>query len=144
MPLYEFEHITTLTEQQKSSIAIAITSFHSAAFNSPRFIVGTRFIDVSHGLLSETYIGGIAKKTNRLFVSLRSGTGRTPEVLESMTEKLREIWDTNVCHGIAESIEPELRAVYIMGTLDSAFESGFMLPMVSGLSKIVIFSANMI
>lgn len=126
MPLYEFEHVIRLAAGQKSAIAKAITDWHATTFKAPRFIVCCRFIDVSHGPLSDTFIGGQPRKINRLFVSVRSGTGRTHEQLESMTSQIVSIWS-----GIMGSTsEAQLRAVYMKGTIDSALEGGFMLPMV--------------
>jgi phenylpyruvate tautomerase PptA (4-oxalocrotonate tautomerase family) len=126
MPLYEFEHFIRLAASQKTAIAKAITDWHATTFKAPRYIVCCRFIDVSQGPLSETFVGGQPKRSNRLFLSLRSGTGRTPEQLEGMTNNIVSIWN-----GIAGStVEAQLRAVYIKGTIDSALEGGFMLPMV--------------
>lgn len=126
MPLYEFEHIARLTASQKSSIARAITNWHATTFHAPKFIIGCRFVDISQGPLSETYIGGEPRKVNRLLVSLRSGAGRTPEQLEDMTMKVVGIWDAIV----EKSAENELRTVFIKSNLDSAREGGFMLPLV--------------
>ena len=127
MPLYDFQHVIRLTAGQKTALAKAITDFHSTTFKAPRFIVGCRFVDTSQGPLSDVFVGGEPRKINRLFVSLRSGTGRPQEVLEDMTHKLIAIWNGIV----GSSKEAELRAVFIKGTLDSAMEGGFMLPMVS-------------
>jgi phenylpyruvate tautomerase PptA (4-oxalocrotonate tautomerase family) len=126
MPLYEFEHAASLTAAQKYEIAKSVTNWHATTFNAPKFIISCRFIDVSQGTLSETFIGGEPRKLNRLFVSLRSGAGRTPEQLESMTIELVGIWDAVV----EKSTENELRTVFIKSNLDSALEGGFMLPMV--------------
>lgn len=126
MPIYEFEHVIRLAASQKTALAKTITDWHATSFNAPRYIVQCRFIDVSQGSLSDIFIGGQPRKINRLFVSLRSGAGRTQQQLEGMTNKLVSMWD-NVAGSTPEA---ELRAVYIKGTLDSAFEGGFHLPMV--------------
>lgn len=126
MPLYEFEHAVRLAASQKSALARAITDWHATTFGAPRFIVGCRFIDIGQGPLSEVYIGGEPRKTNRLFLSLRSGTGRTPQQLQDMTLKLVSIWEEIV----GTSADAKLRAVYLKGTIDSALEAGVMLPMV--------------
>jgi phenylpyruvate tautomerase PptA (4-oxalocrotonate tautomerase family) len=126
MPVYEFEHVIRLAASQKAALAKAITDWHATSFNAPRYIVQCRFIDINSGPLSEIFVGGQPRKINRLSVSLRSGSGRTQEQLESMTNKLVAMWN-----GIAGSTpEAQLRAVYIKGTLDAAFEGGFHLPMV--------------
>ncbi|KAL1962657.1 hypothetical protein VTN77DRAFT_9291 [Rasamsonia byssochlamydoides] len=126
MPLYEFEHAIQLSAQQKQALARAITDYHATTFNAPRFIVNCRFIDVSHGPLSDTYVGGNPRKINRLFLSLRSGTGRTPEQLQGMSDKLNDIWDGIVGK---DSREKQLRGIYIKGILDTAKEGGFHLPL---------------
>jgi phenylpyruvate tautomerase PptA (4-oxalocrotonate tautomerase family) len=126
MPVYEFEHVIRLVASQKTALAKAITDWHATSFNAPRYIVQCRFIDISQRPLSEIFVGGQPRKINRLSVSLRSGSGRTQEQLEAMTNKLVTMWN-----GIAGSTpEAQLRTVYIKGTLDAAFEGGFHLPMV--------------
>ncbi|KAH8800494.1 hypothetical protein F5884DRAFT_810574 [Xylogone sp. PMI_703] len=124
----EVENTTSirLAASQKNAIAKAVADWHATTFKAPRFIVGCRFIDVSQGPLSETYIGGRPSKVNRLFVSLRSGTGRTPAQLEDMTNKLVSIWHD----AVGTSKEAQLRNIYIKGTIDSALEAGVFLPMV--------------
>lgn len=140
MPIYEFEHVIRLATSQKTALAKAITNWHATKFKAPRFIVTCRFIDVSQGPLSETYIGGEPRKINSLFVSLRSGSGRTPEQLESMTHEVVSIWSDIV----GSTKEAQLRAVYLKGTLDSALEAGVMLPMVCALdiSNLILTSFN--
>ncbi len=127
MPLYHFEHIIRLSGPQKLALARAITDWHAITFRAPRFIVNVRFVDVSQGLLSDTYVGGEPRQINRLFLSLRSGTGRTQSQLQGMADKLTGIWKEVVG---TDSDENQLRGVYIMGVLDSAMEAGFHLPMV--------------
>lgn len=133
MPIYEFEHAIRLTVTQRQALATAITDYHALTFNAPRYIVNCRFIDVSQGPLSNTFVGGQPSQINRLFVSLRSGTGRTHAQLQGLSDKLESIWDGVVGKGTREQ---QLRGIYIKGTLDVAKEGGFHLPMVSiGLSS---------
>lgn len=127
MPLYQFEHIIQLSTTQKATIARTITDWHATTFKAPRFIVQCRFIDVSQGLLADHYVGGAPRQINRVFLSLRSGTGRTQEQLQGMADKISDSWDDVVGQG---SIEQQLRGVYIQGNIDSAKEAGFHLPMV--------------
>lgn len=127
MPIYHFELAIQLSQAQKLNLARAITDWHAVTFTAPRFIVNVRFVDVSKGLLSDTYVGGEPRQINRLFVSLRSGAGRTKSQLEGMADKLEGFWNQAV--GDA-STRQQLRGVFIMGALDSAKESGFHLPMV--------------
>ena len=128
MPLYEFEHAIALTESQKQAIAHGITEFHATTFNAPRYIVNCRFIDISKGTLSDTFVGGKRRHINRLFVTLRSGTGRTADQLRVLIDSVNSVWD-NIIGG--SGWENQLRSVYIKGSIDAAKEGGFHLPLVS-------------
>ncbi|KAK4941819.1 hypothetical protein LTR10_018295 [Elasticomyces elasticus] len=126
MPLYHFEHAIQLSATQKAAIARAITNWHATTFKAPQFIVNCRFIDVSQGPFADNYIGGAPRRINSLSVSLRSGAGRSQEQLQGMADTLTGIWNDVVGQG---SIEQQLRAMYIMGNVDSAKEAGFHLPL---------------
>jgi phenylpyruvate tautomerase PptA (4-oxalocrotonate tautomerase family) len=127
MPIYKFEHVIPLSRSQKTGLAQAITDWHATTFKAPRFIVNVRFIDVSQGVLADSYIGGAQRQTNRLFVSLRSGTGRTESQLQGISDKLESLWDS----AVGKSCSNQLRGVFILGHIDSAKEAGFHLPLVS-------------
>ncbi|KIW13328.1 hypothetical protein PV08_08516 [Exophiala spinifera] len=129
MPIYEFHHILPLSPIQKSRLARVVTDWHSFTFRAPRFIVNCRFVDTRSVPSEDNYVGGKPFKSNRLFVSLRSGTGRTEEQYIDMTRKLQAMWNETVQDVPAPSVEKELKDVFIMGTLDSAFERGWFLPM---------------
>ncbi|PNP38425.1 hypothetical protein TGAM01_v205938 [Trichoderma gamsii] len=126
MPMYHFELATKLTQIQKLALVRTITDWHATTFKSPRFIVNVRFIDVSEGLLADSYVGGTQRRINRLFVSLRSGTSRSQQALEGMADKLESFWNETVGN---DSIAKQLRGVFIMGELDVAKEAGFHLPL---------------
>ncbi|RDW58995.1 uncharacterized protein DSM5745_11201 [Aspergillus mulundensis] len=126
MPLYEFEHAIPLQEPEKQAIAHGITEFHANTFHAPRYIVNCRFIDVSHGPLSDTFVGGKRRQINRLFVTLRSGTGRTADQLRGLMDSVNAVWDEIVAGG---GWERQLRSVYIKGCIDAAKEGGFHLPL---------------
>lgn len=126
MPIYKFEHVIPLSRSQKTGLAQSITDWHATTFKAPRFIVNVRFVDVSQGVLADSYIGGAQRQTNRLFVSLRSGAGRTESQLQGMSDKLESLWDL----AVGKSRSNQLRGVFIMGHLDSAKEAGFHLPLV--------------
>lgn len=128
MPIYHFELATKLTQTQKLALVRTITDWHATTFKSPRFIVNVRFVDVSQGFLADSYIGGTQRHINRLFVSLRSGAGRSQQALEGMADKLESFWNETVGR---DSITKQLRGVFIMGELDVAKEAGFHLPLVS-------------
>lgn len=128
MPIYHFELATKLTQTQKLALVRTITDWHATTFKSPRFIVNVRFVDVTQGLLADSYIGGTQRHINRLFISLRSGAGRSQQALEGMADKLESFWNETVGR---DSITKQLRGVFIMGELDVAKEAGFHLPLVS-------------
>ncbi|KAF6824355.1 hypothetical protein CMUS01_10271 [Colletotrichum musicola] len=122
MPSYEFHHILPLTRAHKATLARAVTDWHATTFKAPRFI-----------------IGGLAMKTNRLDIFLRSGTSRTAQQYQDITTKLVSIWDEAVkdVQTAAES-DKELKDVFIMGVFDSALERGFFLPMPGKLEEWVL------
>jgi len=126
MPIYKFEHVIPLSRSQKTGLAQAITDWHATTFKAPRFIVNVRFVDVSQGVLSDSYIGGAQRQTNRHFVSLRSGTGRTESQLQGISDKLESLWDS----AVGKSRSNQLRGVFILGHIESAKEAGFHLPLV--------------
>ncbi|KAK5988385.1 hypothetical protein PT974_12537 [Cladobotryum mycophilum] len=126
MPTYHFEHVIKLSQAQKLTLARSITDWHATTFKAPRFIVNVRFIDVSQGLFSDTYVGGVPRQINKLWVSLRSGTTRTQTQYQAMSDKLESIWNEAVGK---DSRAKQLNGVLIMGNIDSAKEAGFHLPM---------------
>lgn len=108
-------------------MARTITDWHAKVFKAPHFIVNVRFVDVSQGPLSDTYVGGEPRLLNRIFVCLRSGAGRTQAQLEGMADTLEVFWNDSVG---ATSSQQQLKGIFIMGILDTVKESGFHLPMV--------------
>jgi len=122
MPTYEFHHIIPLTSAQKGTLASLVTDWHAFTFRAPRFIVNCRFVDIRAAPLEDNYIGGKPFKSNKLFVSLRSGTGRTEEQYANMTGKLIDMWHEAVKG--TPSPDNELKDVFAMGTLDSAYARG--------------------
>lgn len=131
MPTYEFHHVLALTLAQKSRLAGLITDWHATTFKAPRFIVNCRFVDIRAANPEDFWIGGRQLKTNRLMISLRSGTGRTEEQYAAITNKLVSMWNNSTKEMQASEQEKELKDVFIMGSYDSAYERGFFLPMVS-------------
>lgn len=55
MPVYDIEHIVSLTDGQKDQLADAITKVHSEKFSTPRLFVNVNFKDISS---IRTYVGG--------------------------------------------------------------------------------------
>ncbi|EXJ87439.1 hypothetical protein A1O3_04399 [Capronia epimyces CBS 606.96] len=128
MPIYEFHHVLPLTAAHKSKLARAVTDWHSFTFRAPRFIVNCRFVDIQKLPSEDNYIGGKPFKSNKLFVSLRSGSGRTEEQYITMTQKLQAMWNGAV-QDLEAEVEKDLKDIFILGTLDSAMERGWFLPM---------------
>ncbi|KAJ4312084.1 hypothetical protein N0V84_010107 [Fusarium piperis] len=129
MPLYEFHHILPLTGVEKSRLARLITDWHATTFKAPRFIVNCRFVDIRASSSEDFWVGGRQLKTNKLMITLRSGTGRTAEQYAGITNKMVSLWNDSIQEVQATGREKELKDVFIMGSYDSAFERGFMLPM---------------
>ncbi|CAH0057873.1 unnamed protein product [Clonostachys solani] len=129
MPMYEFHHILAITKAQKSNISRAITEWHAATFKAPRFIVNCRFVDIRADHPDNNWVGGLPMKTNKLMITLRSGTGRTEQQYRDITNKVVSLWDEAVKDSQANDREKELKDVFIMGTFDSAMERGFFLPL---------------
>ncbi|KAF6829357.1 hypothetical protein CPLU01_07999 [Colletotrichum plurivorum] len=136
---YEFHHILPLTRAHKAALARAVTDWHATTFKAPRFIVNCKFVDIRAQSSDDNWIGGLAMKTNRLDIFLRSGTGRTAQQYQDITTKLVSIWDDAVkdVQTAAES-DKELKDVFILGVFDSAFERGFFLPMPGNFEEWVI------
>lgn len=82
----------------------------------------------------DNYVGGKPFRSNKLFVSLRSGAGRTEEQYQSMTKTLQRMWNEAVGEDAGNGSDKELKDVFILGTIDSALERGWFLPMVSAYS----------
>jgi len=129
MPIYEFHHVLPFTASKKSQLARAVTDWHSFTFRAPRFIVNCRFVDIQKLPSEDNYVGGKPFKSNKLFVSLRSGTGRTEEQYQGMIQKLQGLWNEAVTDIEAPALDKDLKDVFIMGTIDSALERGWFLPM---------------
>ncbi|RTE78024.1 hypothetical protein BHE90_007484 [Fusarium euwallaceae] len=129
MPLYEFHHILPLTGVEKSRLARLITDWHATTFKAPRFIVNCRFVDIRASNTEDFWVGGRQLKTNKLMITLRSGTCRTAEQYAGITTKLVSFWNDSIKEVQATQKEKELKDVFIMGSYDSAFERGFFLPM---------------
>ncbi|KAK1638876.1 putative oxalocrotonate tautomerase enzyme-domain-containing protein [Colletotrichum phormii] len=129
MPTYEFHHILPLGRSQKANLARLITDWHATTFKAPRFIVNCRFIDIRAANTEDFWVGGHELKTNKLMITLRSGTGRTEEQYKRITTKLVSMWNELTKDIQASEREKELRDVFVMGVFDSAYERGFFLPM---------------
>jgi hypothetical protein len=130
MPCYEFNHVLPLTRAHKATLARVITDWHATTFKAPRFIVNCKFVDIRAQSSDDNWIGGLPMKTNKLNIFLRSGTGRTDQQYQGITNKLVSIWDEVIKDIQAVESEKELKDVFVMGVFDSALERGFFLPLV--------------
>ncbi|CAG9948561.1 unnamed protein product [Clonostachys rosea f. rosea IK726] len=129
MPCYEFNHVLPLTRAHKATLARVITDWHATTFKAPRFIVNCKFVDIRAQSSDDNWIGGLPMKTNKLNIFLRSGTGRTDQQYQGITNKLVSIWDEVIKDIQAVESEKELKDVFVMGVFDSALERGFFLPL---------------
>ncbi|MCJ1305423.1 hypothetical protein MMC08_008237 [Hypocenomyce scalaris] len=122
MPLYEVEHTIHLSPEQLDKLAEAITRIHTRAFTTPSLFVNIRFTNVAQQV---TYVGGKPKRANRILASVRSGGGRSNDQFEKICKDITEEWDSIVG---TSAPEYKLRAVFVLGTITTAMEAGFMLP----------------
>ena len=65
---------------------------------------------------------------NRIIAHIRNGGGRSNDHFEKICKELTEEWDTVIQH---EGPDYKLRAVFILPTISTAMEAGFVLPQVS-------------
>lgn len=149
MPLYEVEHIFPLSIPQQDALAEAITDVHSKKFSTPRLFVNVNFKATYE---ARTYIAGKKARANRIFGTVRSsGNARSQADFDSLAQELAQVW-ADVVHPDAgdginarqaaekaqkegkevktEKVDPvhDLRAVFIVGGLISAYEAGFVIP----------------
>lgn len=149
MPLYQVEHICSLTSSQQEQLAEVITTIHSRKFTTPSLFVNVTFTDISSqvafvaGKKVSTIIlqRGPAlqrgtdiipqRNTNRLLAHIRTGPSRTTEDYNSLTSSLNKAW----CEIVGSTGEQELGAVFILGDIVAGSEAGFVFPPAGGDKK---------
>ncbi|CAH0036451.1 unnamed protein product [Clonostachys rhizophaga] len=129
MPLYEIAHTIPLTDDQKDSLAAAITELHSSKFTVPRMFINVIFTNISNVPI---YTGG--KRTtasNRIVARVRRGS-RSREDFNSLCSEIRTAW-ARIVHPAygADQLPPaelELRAIFITGELLAGMKCEFHVP----------------
>ncbi len=126
MPLYDVEHVTPLSPDQQSALAVALTDLHSSRFNTPRFFLNVRYTDVSNQVV---FRGGKRARYNRVILRTRAGEQRSKEMYDDHCRDIIKIWHDIV--GQEGGPESGLRTVWVMGALTTAVECGIARPKVS-------------
>lgn len=127
MPLYDVEHVCPLTFAQQEQLANALTSLHVTRFSTPRFFINVRFTDVSSQIV---FRGGVLRKYNRIIIRTRASEGRSNESYIEHCRNIVSEWEKIV----GKEGENNLRTVWVMGALTTAFEAGIARPKVGTLS----------
>lgn len=126
MPLYDIEHVATLTETQQEQLALALTDLHVQRFHTPRFFVNVCYTDVSHQVV---FRSGIRRRYNRIIVRTRAGSNRSVETYNDHCRDIVRAWE-RVVGGDDKDPERGLRTVWVMGALTTALEAGIARPKV--------------
>jgi phenylpyruvate tautomerase PptA (4-oxalocrotonate tautomerase family) len=93
MPLYEVYHSYSITDEQRQSLATAITQLHCDTFATPSFFVHVRF--VKHDATDCTYfMAGKPRTTNsnRIIGIVRTSHARSRADFDLLGEKIEEAW----------------------------------------------------
>ncbi|KAF4439703.1 hypothetical protein F53441_12514 [Fusarium austroafricanum] len=93
MPFYEIHHSYPLDQDQRQSLATAITRLHCEAFKTPEFLVHVRFFAEDNN--DNVYF--IAGKphhltSNRISGSVRHSAARSKEDFDKLAAKIEEAW----------------------------------------------------
>lgn len=124
MPLYDVEHVTPLTADQQSALAIAFTDLHSTRFNTPRAFLNVRYTDASNQVV---FRGGKRVSYNRVILRTRVGEQRSKELYDEHCRDIVRGWERVV----GREGQSGLRTVWVMGALTTAVECGIARPRVS-------------
>lgn len=90
MPFYDIQHALSLTPAQHQKLAQAITHLHAHTFKAPSLFVNIKFTERQ---IDKYFIGGHERSNvNRIFVHLRSGSSRSPEVLAKLAQDVERVW----------------------------------------------------
>ena len=71
-------------------------------------------------------MAGKKRSSNMIRANIRTGPSRTEEQYQALCRSLHEAWTRIVGGGSSE--EKKLRAIFVLGTITSGWESGFMIP----------------
>ena len=122
MPIYEVDHACALSEKQQDQLAEAITKIHTTLFTTPSSFVHVVF----HHVSTPTYMAGKRRKSNIVRANIRPGAARTQEQYQSLCNSIHAAWRDAVGNG--DTDESKLRAIFVLGTIISGWEGGFMIP----------------
>jgi phenylpyruvate tautomerase PptA (4-oxalocrotonate tautomerase family) len=104
MPLYEVHHSLPLSNEQRQSLATAITNLHCTAFTTPSFFVHIQFVpqDASDG---NYFMAGKSKVTssNRIIANVRTSPSRSKADFDALAEKIERAWYDAVEGSVADS-----------------------------------------
>jgi hypothetical protein len=115
MPLYEIQHVTTLTPSEQDSLAEAITQIHSTKFTTPKMFVNVKFTPSSD---ITTYVGGKRKSGNHILATVRVGASRSQKDFEDLCTEIVKAWERIVpATSSSKGEDRELRSCILMGEL---------------------------
>lgn len=132
MPIYDIQHVVSLTPSQQDELAEAITKIHSTKFSTPRMFVQVKFTDTSNNL---TYIGGKRRQGNHIVANVRVGPSRTQQDWDRLCVEIQDAWNGIVPMPTVKGGKPQdftLRSCIILGGMTAGLEAGFILPPAGG------------
>lgn len=118
IPFYQVHHSYPLNDEQRQSLAGAITNLHCAAFTTPSFFVHVQF--VAHNIDDGTYFMAGKRRavnSNRIVGVVRVAPARKKSDFDSLAAKIEEAWYETVAGGAAKNRTDGLRSVADKRTL---------------------------
>ncbi|KAL9097024.1 MAG: hypothetical protein Q9165_000988 [Trypethelium subeluteriae] len=134
MPMYEVEHVCTLTPSQKDDLAEAITKIHSEQFTTPRIFVNVRFTDISE---HDMYVAGKRRHNNRIIGYVRPSPARTRAEFNKLCQSIQEAWDKVIAslpqhpfNRVDRTVgdEKELRTIFVLPVIAAGKEVAVEIP----------------
>jgi len=128
MPVYVVSHQFELTENQRSTLAQAITRIHSTIFTTPSLFVNVHFRPTDQFI---AYVGGKKRTTNSITGIVRHNNSRTQQQYALLCNEIGQAWkdaigvDNHVASG---SKEKQLGSIFIQGEILAGWEQGIMIP----------------
>ncbi|KAB8364838.1 hypothetical protein FH972_024701 [Carpinus fangiana] len=118
------EHLFPLPPDTQDAFAEEITRIHSTKFSTPRLFVNVVFKEIAE---LRTYVGGKFRRSNRITGYVRTSNARTQADFDAVCVEISKAWAQIVHPGeeAPETDNHDLRAVFIIGGLISAWEAGF-------------------
>jgi len=122
MPNYVVSHKIDLTEDQRLSIAQAITRIHSTMFTTPELFVNVQFRPSSQTI---SYTGGKPHTSNSITGFVRHNSTRTQEQYADLCNRIGAAWKDVFPD---DSGDRKLGAIFIQGSILAGWEQGVMIP----------------